>query len=124
MSSLQSGQSLLHYRVIEKIGQGGMGEVYKAEDLKLGRQIAIKLLPSETVRDQKARQRFLREARSASALNHPHIVTIHSIDAADGLDFMVMEYIEGESLRARLQRGPAKLEQVLEWGAQVADALE
>jgi tetratricopeptide (TPR) repeat protein/tRNA A-37 threonylcarbamoyl transferase component Bud32 len=124
MSSLRPGQSLLHYRVIEKIGQGGMGEVYKAEDLKLGRQTAIKLLPSEAARDQKARQRFLREARSASALNHPHIVTIHSIDAADGLDFIVMEYIEGESLRAKLQRGPAKLEQVLEWGAQVADALE
>ena len=93
MSSLQPGQTLAHYRIIIKIGQGGMGEVYKAEDLKLGRDVAIKLLPPGGPADDKARQRFLREARSASALNHPNIITIHSIDESDGLDFIVSEYI-------------------------------
>src|SRR5436309_8352927 len=89
MSSLQSGKTLAHYRIIEKIGQGAMGEVYKAEDLKLGRQVAIKLLPPGGPTDEKARQRFLREARPGSALNHPNIITIHAIEESDGLDFIV-----------------------------------
>src|SRR5207245_5651434 len=121
MSSLQPGQTLTHYRIISQIGQGGMGEVYKAEDLKLGRQVAIKLLPPGASPDDRARQRFLREARSASALNHPNIVTIHSIDEADGLDFIVMEFIEGDSLKTRIERGPLELMQVLDLGAQVSD---
>src|SRR6266581_3404956 len=123
MSSLQPGQTLAHYRIIIKIGQGGMGEVYKAEDLKLGREVAIKLLPPGGPADDKARQRFLREARSASALNHPNIITIHSIDESDGLDFIVSEYIGGESLKARLDQGPLDFMQVLDLGSQVSDAL-
>src|ERR1041385_7379337 len=99
MNSLHPEQIILQYRILEKIGQGGMGEVYKAEDLKLGRQVAIKLLPSETAQDEKAKQRFLREARSASALNHPNIITIYAIEETGGFDFIVMEYVEGESLR-------------------------
>ena len=123
MSSLHTGQTLAHYRILEKIGQGAMGEVYKAEDLKLGRQVAIKLLPPGGPTDEKARQRFLREARSASALNHPNIITIHAIEESDGLDFIVSEYIGGESLRGRLDRGPLDLLQVLDLGSQVCEAL-
>jgi serine/threonine-protein kinase len=77
MSSIEPGQQILHYRIVEKIGEGGMGEVYKAEDLKLGRQVAVKLLPSGSHGDQNAKSRFIQEARAASALNHPNIVTIH-----------------------------------------------
>src|SRR5438132_270718 len=123
MDSLQPGQTLAHYRIVGKIGQGGMGEVYRAEDLKLGRQVAIKLLPPETTQEEKARQRLLREARSASALNHPNIVTIHSIDQTDGLDFIVMEYVEGESLRAIIESGPLGLTELIDLGLQVSDAL-
>lgn len=123
MSFLQPGQTILHYRVLDKIGQGGMGEVYKAEDLKLGRRVAIKVLHSRAVQDRPARQRFLQEARSASALNHPNIVTIHSIEEGDGFDFIVMEYVEGEDLHAGIERGPMELSHLLGLIAQVADAL-
>ena len=123
MSSLQSGQTLAHYRIINKIGQGAMGEVYKAEDLKLGRHVAIKLLPPGGPADDKARQRFLREARSASALNHQNIITIHAIEESEGLDFIVSEYIGGESLRSRLEQGTLDLIQVLDLGSQVCEAL-
>src|SRR5438309_1796577 len=123
MSSLHTGQTLAHYRILEKIGQGAMGEVYKAEDLKLGRQVAIKFLRPGGPPDEKTRQRFLREARSASALNHPNIITIHAIEESDGLDLIVSEYIGGESLRARLDRGPLDLLQVLDLGSQVCEAL-
>src|SRR5438067_12605086 len=109
MSSLHTGQTLAHYRILEKIGQGAMGEVYKAEDLKLGRQVAIKLLPPGGPTDEKARQRFLRDARSASALNHPNIITIHAIEESDVLDFIVYEYIGYDSLRVRLDRGSLDL---------------
>ena len=124
MSTFQPGQNLLHYRITEKIGQGGMGEVYKAEDTLLGRNVAIKLLPSEATQDERAKRRLLQEARSASALNHPHIVTIHSIHEHDGLDFIVMEYVEGETLQSQLQRGAMPLPLLLDLGAQVSDALD
>src|SRR5712692_179347 len=120
MSSLQPEDTIGHYKIVEKIGEGGMGEVYKAEDLKLGRQVAIKLLPPGATPDDKARQRFLREARSASALNHPNIVTIHSIDETDDLDFIVMEFVEGESLRARIAQAPLELAHLLDLGSQVS----
>jgi tRNA A-37 threonylcarbamoyl transferase component Bud32/tetratricopeptide (TPR) repeat protein len=124
MASLQSGQSILHYRILERIGHGGMGEVYKAEDLKLRRPVAIKRLPADSMRDRMARQRLLREARSASALNHSHIVTIYAIEEAHGLDFIVMEFVSGESLRERISsRGPLEWSQLIEAGSQIADAL-
>jgi tetratricopeptide (TPR) repeat protein/predicted Ser/Thr protein kinase len=123
MSSLTPDRHLLHYRILGKIGEGGMGEVYKAEDSRLGRYVAIKRLPPETAQDQKARQRLLREARSASALNHPNIVTIYAIEAADDADFIVMEYVEGETLKAMIDRGPLELPRLIDVGAQVAEAL-
>src|SRR5437660_4921264 len=123
MSTFQIGDRLLHYRIVGKIGEGGMGHVYQAEDTKLGRLVALKFLPPETVRDDKAKQRLMREARAASALNHPNIVTIYSIDEQDGLDFIVMEYVSGETLKEVVQRGAITFPQVLEIGEQIADAL-
>jgi serine/threonine protein kinase len=105
MSSLTPDQLLLHYRLLGKIGERGMGEVYKAEDSRLGGYVAIKLLSPETAQNEKAKQRLLREARSDSALNHPNIVVIHAIEAAEGSDFIVMEYVEGETLKAMIGRG-------------------
>ncbi len=125
MNSLDSERRLLHYRIIQKIGQGGMGEVYKAEDTKLGRNVAIKLLPRSATENQIAKRRFLQEAQSASALNHPNIVTIFAIEEADGFDFIVMEYVEGETLKGRVeQHGALPLNTLLEIGIQIADALE
>jgi formylglycine-generating enzyme required for sulfatase activity/predicted Ser/Thr protein kinase/pimeloyl-ACP methyl ester carboxylesterase len=118
------GQKLGHYQLLSLLGVGGMGEVYRAEDLKLGRQVALKFLPPDTVFDTQARRRFLREARAASALNHPNIVTIHAIEESEGLDFIVMEYVEGETLKANIERGPMELQQVITLGLQVADAAE
>ena len=106
MSFLQTGQTLKHYAVLGKIGQGGMGQVYKAEDQKLGRTVAVKLLP-EAARGETARRRLLQEARSASVLNHPGIVTVHAIEEHEGVNFIVMEYVEGETLRAAVERGPS-----------------
>ncbi|HWP42832.1 MAG TPA: AAA family ATPase, partial [Blastocatellia bacterium] len=123
MSLLEPGQTLKHYRLVSRIGRGGMGEVYKAEDGRLGRFVAIKLLPRESMQDQSARRRLLQEARSAAVLNHPNIVTIHSIDDQDGLDFIVMEFVEGQTLKAAIARGPLKLSLLFEIGAQVAAAL-
>ncbi|PWT92282.1 MAG: hypothetical protein C5B54_03785 [Acidobacteria bacterium] len=115
---------MLHYRVISKIGHGGMGEIYRAEDLKLGRQVAIKFLSSTLAKEEEtARERLLREARAASLLNHPNIVTIYSIEQYEDNDFIVMEYIEGETLGSVLERGPLDLFTTMEIGAQVADAL-
>ncbi len=123
LTSLRSGQSILHYRVIDRVGRGGMGEIYKAEDLKLRRQVAIKILPPLVTHDETARRRLFREARSASALSHPNIITIHSIEETGGLDFIVMEYVEGQSLHTAIEHGPIALPRLLEWGAQLADAL-
>lgn len=123
MTFLQPGQMLKHYRLLDKLGQGGMGQVYKAEDTKLGRTVAIKLLSEDVTQNEKARLRLLQEARSASVLNHPNIVTIYAIDDTDGFDFIVMEYVEGETLRAIIERGAIALPQLLDIGAHVADAL-
>jgi tetratricopeptide (TPR) repeat protein len=116
---------LLHYRLLSKIDSGGMGEVYKAEDTKLGRTVAIKLLLSAINQEPIARRRFLQEAQSASSLNHPNIVTIHAIEEVDGIDFIVMEFVEGQNLKSQIQSdGALPLARLLDIGIQAADALE
>ena len=117
------GRSLAHYTVLEKLGQGGMGVVYKARDAHLNRLVAIKVLPAETVADPERRRRFAHEARAASALNHPHIVTIYDIDSVDGVDFISMEYVEGQTLAHRLGQNRLEVHEALTCGIEIADAL-
>jgi eukaryotic-like serine/threonine-protein kinase len=117
------GQMVAHYRILEKVGEGGMGVVYKARDTHLGRFVAVKALPAEKVADASRKLRFVQEAKSASALNHPGIVTIHDIVSEDGRDFIVMEYIEGRTLDKAIGRKGLRLNEVLEYGVQIAAAL-
>jgi serine/threonine-protein kinase len=112
-----------HYRILDKLGAGGMGEVYRAHDEQLDRTVAIKLLPATSFDDPEARQRLVREARSAAALNHPHICTVYQVGEADGRTFIAMELVEGETLSARLDHGPLRPDQVVRYGLQLADAL-
>jgi serine/threonine protein kinase len=121
---LSTGAKLGPYEIVSRLGAGGMGEVYLARDGRLSRTVAIKVLPAELSGNTELRRRLYQEARAISSLSHPHICTLYDIGEEEGTDFLVMEYLEGETLQARVRRGPLALDQVLRYGAEIAAALD
>jgi eukaryotic-like serine/threonine-protein kinase len=112
------------YEILAPLGAGGMGQVYRARDTRLDRTVAIKILSAHLSSDPTRKQRFEREAKAISSLNHPHICVLHDVGHQDGIDYLVMECVEGETLAKRLEKGPLPFDQVLKYGAQIADALD
>src|SRR5271156_5430499 len=121
---LATGSKLGPYEIVAPLGAGGMGEVYRARDTRLDRTVAIKILPPHLSEKPEARERFEREARAISSLSHPNICHLYDIGSQDGASYLVMEYLEGETLAARLTRGPLPLDQVLRYGIELAEGLE
>jgi serine/threonine protein kinase len=122
--SVEIGQNLSHYRILEKLGGGGMGVVYKAQDLKLDRFVALKFLPPDLTRDEESKQRFIHEAKAASALEHTNICNIHEIDETDdGQLFIAMAFYEGETLKKKIEKGPLKIEEAVNIAIQTAEGL-
>src|SRR5204863_5717084 len=121
---IASGSRLGPYEIVSRIGAGGMGEVFKARDTRLDRSVAIKILPSDFAQNAQLKMRFEREAKTISQLNHPHICTLHDVGHDNGVDYLVMELIEGESLADRVARGPLPLDQLIKTGVEIADALD
>jgi serine/threonine protein kinase len=119
-----AGFQLGHYEIIDAIGAGGMGQVYRARDTRLGRTVAIKVLSSEVSNAVESRERFEREAQTISNLNHPHICTLHDVGRHEGIDYLVMEYLEGETLASRLERGPLPAKEAMRIALEIGDALD
>ena len=117
------GQTILHYKILEKLGEGGMGEVYLAEDTKLKRNVALKFLPQHFTADQEAKERFAREAQSAAALNHPNIITIYEIGEHDGQTFIAMEFVDGKTLRMKINERKLKNEEAINFAEQICEGL-
>lgn len=122
--TLPANKKLGPYEILSQIGAGGMGEVYRARDTRLDRTVAIKILPPELSRDTALKQRFEREARAISSLSHPHICTLHDVGHQDGIDYLVMEYLEGSTLADRLSKGPLPLEDMLRSALEMVSALD
>src|SRR5712692_6161838 len=120
---LEVDTTLSHYRIVAKLGAGGMGEVYLAEDTKVARQVAIKVLPSESIADERAHKRLIREAQSAARLDHPNICSIYEVGEEASRSFIVMQYVEGETLASRIHRRPVESKESLDIATQIADAL-